>query len=320
MCMRCKKIIAIILIIAISVLACSSAASASLTASDFFILGDTDSDGTVDVTDATFIQRYCVGIGVPSMCSLLADADCDGDISVIDSTIIQRYAADMYVPYDNVGESLYEPSDLVVSGDKAVYEFESDISGLIDLSSFDINVLGRTVNSVSDLTRSTVQKMLKSAGLSYKTTVNETTFVRFECNEKNLSVSLYFDETGSVVKSCEISFTSGMVANYVTVDDIPVIYKPDGFLSHFCIVEFPNYGIIKQDYNNAPYKVGYKYVYEDWRNDKTLVYSFGSECFNDDVLDFRTDAGSYSLSCSGPTTDISLDFNVVDGHATITLY
>lgn len=56
------------------------------------VYGDADDDGDVAVMDATYIQRYEVGIPLPSPINLRnADVDGDEDVNVMDATLIQRY-------------------------------------------------------------------------------------------------------------------------------------------------------------------------------------------------------------------------------------
>lgn len=58
------------------------------------VLGDTNLDGTVDVTDATAIQRYSAGLELLSAEQLaVADVNGDGVVDVTDATRIQMYAA-----------------------------------------------------------------------------------------------------------------------------------------------------------------------------------------------------------------------------------
>lgn len=59
--------------------------------------GDADLDGTVDITDATVIQRYDVKMIKLSDTALrLADVDRDGDVCTVDATLIRRYLLGMY--------------------------------------------------------------------------------------------------------------------------------------------------------------------------------------------------------------------------------
>lgn len=64
--------------------------------------GDADNDGSIDIIDATIIQRHCSGIRVPCLYATLADADGNGDIDVIDATFIQRYCAGIQT-VDSIG-------------------------------------------------------------------------------------------------------------------------------------------------------------------------------------------------------------------------
>ena len=56
------------------------------------LLGDTDLDDDVSITDATFIQRYELGIYELNEDALLcADVDKDESVTIIDATLIQRF-------------------------------------------------------------------------------------------------------------------------------------------------------------------------------------------------------------------------------------
>ena len=68
------------------------------------ILGDVDSDGNVDIRDATWIQRYVSVIEIPfTITKTTADTDGDDEITVMDATAIQYYLAQMKDPY-HIGE------------------------------------------------------------------------------------------------------------------------------------------------------------------------------------------------------------------------
>ncbi|MBQ3264206.1 MAG: RICIN domain-containing protein [Ruminococcus sp.] len=71
------------------------------------LLGDADGNGTVEITDATLIQRRLSNMVVPYPDETLmnADVDGDGDLSVLDATFIQRYIAKITTPYP-ISESI----------------------------------------------------------------------------------------------------------------------------------------------------------------------------------------------------------------------
>ncbi|MBQ9680412.1 MAG: hypothetical protein IJV48_07015 [Ruminococcus sp.] len=70
------------------------------------ILGDVDGDGTVNVVDATCIQRSLVKLYVmDETAEKLADVDSDGEITVIDATWIMRFEAKMNVP-EGIGKAI----------------------------------------------------------------------------------------------------------------------------------------------------------------------------------------------------------------------
>ena len=68
------------------------------------ILGDVDSDGNVEIRDATWIQRYVSVIEIPfTITKTTADTDGDDEITVMDATYIQRWLANLK-SNDNIGK------------------------------------------------------------------------------------------------------------------------------------------------------------------------------------------------------------------------
>lgn len=69
-----------------------------------YYLGDVNGDGTVDVIDATLLQRHLAFITISSEYDIMhGDVDSDGSVSIIDVTFINRYVAKAGVIYP-VGE------------------------------------------------------------------------------------------------------------------------------------------------------------------------------------------------------------------------
>lgn len=66
-----------------------------------YILGDADNNGSIDIIDATFIQRKLADIATPYTDEILqqGDADGSGELDVIDVTMIQRHLVDLKTPY-----------------------------------------------------------------------------------------------------------------------------------------------------------------------------------------------------------------------------
>ena len=79
----------------------SSQVIVDIPADESYIIGDADGSGSVDIVDATFVQRYATSIKVPVPLDTLMHADIDGDgsIGVIDATFIQRYVTFIFIPY-----------------------------------------------------------------------------------------------------------------------------------------------------------------------------------------------------------------------------
>lgn len=69
---------------------------------NMFVLGDVSGDGSVMITDATFVQRYIVGIETPFTKRQLMHADIDrsGELEIMDVTAIQYYLASMKTGYE----------------------------------------------------------------------------------------------------------------------------------------------------------------------------------------------------------------------------
>ena len=75
------------------------------------LLGDTDGDGEVCITDATKIQRDVAKITeFDNDCRCSADIDSDGIISIMDATSIQRWLTHFSVAYP-IGEPIVIPTE-----------------------------------------------------------------------------------------------------------------------------------------------------------------------------------------------------------------
>ena len=74
------------------------------------LLGDVDSDDTVTILDATFIQRKLASIPIPfEFNEIIADTDGDGSVSIIDATYIQRWLASLKTN-ENIGKPISDAS------------------------------------------------------------------------------------------------------------------------------------------------------------------------------------------------------------------
>lgn len=70
------------------------------------LIGDTDLDGHITISDATYIQRHIAGIPIPyTLNKTIADTDGDGTVTVMDATYIQRWLANLK-SNDNIGKPL----------------------------------------------------------------------------------------------------------------------------------------------------------------------------------------------------------------------
>ena len=64
------------------------------------LLGDTNQDGIVTISDVTAIQRVLAELeSFSDLQMLLADANQDGEVNITDATTIQRYLAEFDIPY-----------------------------------------------------------------------------------------------------------------------------------------------------------------------------------------------------------------------------
>lgn len=77
------------------------------------LMGDTDNNNTVNVKDATAIQKHLADIANFEGVSLhLADVDLSGGINIKDATAIQKWVAGIELDYSYVSHALYEPNAL----------------------------------------------------------------------------------------------------------------------------------------------------------------------------------------------------------------
>lgn len=75
-----------------------------------YMIGDANMDGEITVTDATLIQKFCVGLATPEneTARKLADVNGDGTISIADATLIQKYLVGGFSDTGNAGKYLSE--------------------------------------------------------------------------------------------------------------------------------------------------------------------------------------------------------------------
>ena len=77
--------------------------------------GDSNSDGTVNVMDATYIQRFSVGsVSADEINNQLADCDDNNTVNVMDATYIQRFTASLS-GCANAGKIIEYIADLDIS-------------------------------------------------------------------------------------------------------------------------------------------------------------------------------------------------------------
>ena len=73
-----------------------------------YMIGDANMDGKITVTDATLIQKFCVGLATPEdeTARKLADVNGDGTVSIADATLIQKYLVGGFSDTGNAGKCL----------------------------------------------------------------------------------------------------------------------------------------------------------------------------------------------------------------------
>ena len=106
-------------VIAIAITIYSLSSFAIPTTAESLLLGDTDCNGSIDITDATLIQRDTVQlISLEESSRKAADVDADGKLTVLDVSCIQRWLVNMYVKY-SIGEPLSptQPQTASISSD-----------------------------------------------------------------------------------------------------------------------------------------------------------------------------------------------------------
>ena len=70
------------------------------------LLGDADSDGDVNIIDATVIQRFLAGIQLERFDEAAADVDADGEATIIDVTFLSRFLAGVPTSCVGIGEPM----------------------------------------------------------------------------------------------------------------------------------------------------------------------------------------------------------------------
>lgn len=126
------------------------------------ILGDTDGDGEVCITDATMIQRDVAKITeIDNDCRRSADVDSDGIITIMDATSIQRWLAHYSVAYP-IGEPIVIPteeSNPAVITEPTVVRSNKTVN--VDGTAFNISKIPNTI-TLDNTTGSTASFMLQN--------------------------------------------------------------------------------------------------------------------------------------------------------------
>lgn len=88
-------------------------------------VGDMNNDGTVDIIDATLIQRSLLGLYETYLMNIKGDFDHDGEVSVVDATLIQRKDVNIDIPstcggiiFTDIYIDAFEPN--IASGEATV--------------------------------------------------------------------------------------------------------------------------------------------------------------------------------------------------------
>lgn len=103
-----KKVIFTLFVFVLMLFLCAMTTSAIVRP---YRCGDADCNDSINVKDATLIQKFVADIeGLGEYAYLLSDTDGDGGVTVKDATIIQKYVAGLdisAVAADNFGEEIY---------------------------------------------------------------------------------------------------------------------------------------------------------------------------------------------------------------------
>ena len=105
---KSRKYIGLILVLALLMSVAAVSVFSTTAATISYIRGDADSDGTITISDVTFIQRELAHLPVSGFNGKAADVDGNG-LSISDATWIQRYLARIDNPY-GVGDTVTEES------------------------------------------------------------------------------------------------------------------------------------------------------------------------------------------------------------------
>lgn len=90
-----KKVLSLVLVLLLCIMSLTVSASASTPPQ---LIGDMNSDSTVNILDVTLIQRLLVDAHEPGFLDIIGDFDRDGVVSIADATWIQRQVAGLEIP------------------------------------------------------------------------------------------------------------------------------------------------------------------------------------------------------------------------------
>lgn len=62
------------------------------------LIGDVDSSGSIDINDASYVQKHSASISLPKFDKDVADVDMNGSIDINDASYLQKYAASIELP------------------------------------------------------------------------------------------------------------------------------------------------------------------------------------------------------------------------------
>ena len=103
------------------------------------LLGDSNEDGTVTVSDVTVIQQKLAGFSIEPFNKFTADVDKNGAVTIQDATLIQYKLAGLPSPLDNGklgNDALYE-----ISVRDAVFADKDEIMPLVNITRDDDRVI-----------------------------------------------------------------------------------------------------------------------------------------------------------------------------------
>lgn len=314
-----RQILAVILIAATMTALFSIGAAAEDTAAtgnlpdeshESALLGDVDGDGSVTISDATYIQRHLVGVEIPfAFDEKLADADEDGDVTISDATYIQRWLVGLS-SNPNIGQPMKEE----------VYDTRIDEG----FENIELKLSDKADSKLSSLGNKTVDSVLLEANpnAAYYFAVNDTTIADLAANrtriyavsEGSTTADVFEDLDGETTKIGTVNVTVSKAKMAEIVDNYLMFYTGDDLVpqwlkANFGKSEFDAAAGIKNVLINNE-ELGTKFSEDDF----TVTYQSSDEkvaTVSDDGIVSAAGNGNCQISYSIRFTDGSVSDSVL---------